>query len=283
MPRPWQGLSLLAGALIAACGGSVGPAPPARYITVPGSPADPGPEPPPAAPSALNGQLWESTSPATESAFRVAVLDDFSFMGWWVKRPDASPPVYGVVVGGLWQQANPDRFETVDMVSMQVPDFETSVATFSVPMPLSAETAVQFGTESTTMHAVPLAQEPLSMAQRSGQYTGELQLPGHREPVNLQWAANGTLTLSLSNAPGSGCVATGQATPTGGGPARLLAFSLGFSGAGCPQLVAGPQLFDLNGLSVSGGIDASSSDAFVLFGSDGLHHAPMVLPATRRP
>src|SRR5690606_33720874 len=103
-------------------------------------------------------------------------------------------------------------------------------------------------------------------------YAGELPLAGHREPVSLQWAADGSFALSLTRLPQNACAATGQVSPLANAPARLLAFTLSFSGTACPAIEipnASPgqpaTVVPLSTLSFSGAIDAASADAFVLF------------------
>lgn len=279
-------LGLMVSALLAGCGGQ-NHAPPAPSVSFPGQlPTLPEPEP---EVSALNGQVWTSTSPSGPQR-RVVVRDDLGFLGWWMEQPDSGPPVYGVFSGELQPQAGTDRFDTTDMVSLRLPPYQLTLgADFAMSTPQAGDTQVAFQSPTTTetMRADTDAQLALSMAQRSGRYAGELQLPGRREPVSLQWdAVNdtlGTLTLSLTSLPANSCSASGQASPLAGAPSRVLGFTLTFSGAGCPDVaVSGPSTINLNTVTLSGAIDASSADEFVLFGVNDAW-LPLVLPAKRVP
>lgn len=281
MHKPWLHLALAIPALLAGCGGNVGSAPPAPVISFPGQLPSP-PDAPPDTPAvtSLKGQLWHSTGTSGVQR-RVVVLDDLSFLGWWMEPAASGPPAYGLFSGGLQPQASNSFFATPDMVAMRLPYGLSTVGNvFSMTSPQASETQVVFDADSDTMRADAHAQEVLSIAQRSGRYAGELQLPGRREPVNLQWDAAGALTLSLTSLAANNCGATGQASPLAGAPAGVLAFTLSFSGAGCPTVNGGASL---SGITVSGEIDASSADAFVLFGVDGLRSAPLLLPAARAP
>lgn len=279
-------LGWVVSALLAGCGGQ-NHTPPAPTAAFSGQwPTLPDPEP---EVTALNGQLWTSTQPGGPQR-HIVVNDDLGFMGWWMEQPDAGPPVYGVFYGGLAPHAGTDRFDTTDMVSLQLPPYQVQLGdSFAMTSPQAGETQVAFNSPTTTetMRAEASARVGLSMQARSGRYAGELQLPGRREPVSLQWDAvsdtQGTITLSLTNLPGNNCSATGQASPLAGAPARLLAFTLAFSGAGCPDVViAGPSTINLGTVTISGAIDASSADAFVLFGATD-SRLPLLLPATRVP
>lgn len=275
-------------ALLIGCGGNVSVPPAASTFTFPGQPAGPS-DPPEPEVNALNGQLWTSNLPGGPQR-HVVVMDDLSFLGWWMEQPDSGPPVYGVFEGSLTPQAGTDLALTPDMVSMRLPHYGLSIAQFGMTTPQAGESQLAFDQDLNTttntepMRASALARQSLPMDQRSGRYAGELQLSDRREPVSLQWNGDGSLSLSMTNLLPGACGATGQVSALAGAPARLLGFTLTFSGSNCPTVqLLPPNSVGLNGLSVSGAIDASSADAFVLFGSNGLHRLPLLLPATRVP
>jgi hypothetical protein len=277
---------LMAAAWLAGCGGQTG-APPAPTIHIAGLPPAANPDAPVV--TALNGQVWASTSPGGPQR-RVVVRDDLGFLGWWVQQPDTGPPIYGVFEGSLSAMEGTNRFGTLETVSLQLPDYDLSITQLGMTAPEAGESRMGFDVDMAStatselepMRADALAHQPLPMEQRSGRFAGELQLSDRREPVSLQWNGDGSLNLSMTQLPGADCGAFGQTTPLTGAPVRVLAFTLTFSGAGCPTLqLSSPASVGLAGLSVSGAIDASSADAFVMFGQDSVTRMPLVLPATR--
>lgn len=289
MKRLWWSAALLGPLWLVACGGDVSVAPAAPYLSIPGSPglADPGtdpgtdpgpgPEPEPFQPAAVNGQMWSGAN-TTGKTWRVLVRDEFGFLGWWREDHGSGPPTYGIFRGDLQAPDSNGRVETTDMVVMQLPDHHTSIGNMGMGLPVAGESHMDFEGDASTVRALPLAHQELSMAQRSGRYAGELQLPGRREPVSLHWEADGRISLTLSHLPAADCGASGLAAPLAGAPARLLAVALSFTGNGCPQASTG---VNLAGITVQATVDAESADTFVLFGMDGLGTLPLLLPASR--
>jgi hypothetical protein len=279
---------------LVACGGDISVAPAGAVVATqgtpglesppgtPGSPGTPDTEPtlpsaPP--PSTLDQQLWASVSP-TGPQRRVVTTDDLDVIGWWKEEPASGPPSYGVFSGSLRPTATAGHFESEDSATWGLPHEGLRIGLFGMDAPVNGLSQIVHGDDTATLRYVALAHEPLSMAQRSGRYAGELQLPGRREPVSLRWSIDGQLRLVLTDLPAADCVGTGQAAPKPGAPVRVLAVELSFVGNGCPELTSG---VGLAGATVTGAIDAESADSFVLFGTDANRQRALLLPAMRVP
>lgn len=287
----WASLGLLG------CGGDVSMPPPAPWIHIPGSlapsepvpspgrpsgpstPADPGPgDPPPPPPTDIQAQLWTSVD-STGVQHRVVVSADLGFIGWWKQEHEAAPSSYGLYEGGLLPSSGVSgRFENGDTASIRLPDHQLAIVNFSLDAPQQGLSRLTLANDTQMLRADPLAHQALSMAQRSGRYAGELQLPGRREPVSLRWNDQGQISAVLTALPQADCVGTGQAQAMPGAPARALSMELSFAGTGCPSLSTG---VNLAGATIRGAVDAGSADRFVLFGTDTHRQRSLLLPAMR--
>lgn len=283
--------ALCAASWLVGCGGDIRPPPTTAAIgidgmprqeptpTTPGTPGSPGEEPPPSPPTSLKNQVWVATDP-TGPQRRVVIDEDEEFIGWWQEDHASGPPSYGVFSGTLRPTTTEGHFASDDSVTSKLPQHQQIVGLVAMDTPQAGNSRLTHGDDTVTVHSDPQAHEALDMAQRSGRYAGELQLPGKREPVSLRWEPDGRLSLMLTDVPRADCRASGQASPKAGAPVRVLAFELVFAGAGCPQLSTGS---NLAGLTINGAIDTTSADQFVLFGFDPIRTMAMVLPATRVP
>lgn len=286
MSKRWWCVGALIVAWLTGCGGNVSVAPEAPVVTVHGAPgvASPGtpdtpPDPGADPPTTLTTQLWASAEPGGPQ-WRLVVGDDLSFRGWWVEEHDSGPPSYGVVIGGLQPPVDGGPFTSPDATVMHLPTQGTAFRAISLSAPVGKQVDIGFDSRTFSTRADPLAHQDIPMAQRSGDYAGELVLPGRREPVSLHWAADGQVSLSLTDLASGDCHASGQVLAQPGEPARVLSLALTFAGAACPPANATTHL---SGLTVRARIDTASADAFVLFGSEPVLNMPLLLAATRVP
>lgn len=283
--------ALCAASWLVGCGGDIRPPPTGAVIGIdgmprleptpatPGTPGSPGGEPPPSPSTSLKNQVWVATDP-TGPQRRLVIDEDGGFIGWWQEDHASGPPSYGVFNGTLRPTSTEDHFASDDSVTSTLPQHQQTIGLVAMDTPTAGNSRLTHGDHTVAVQSAPQAHEALDMAQRSGRYAGELQLPGGREPVSLRWETDGRLSLMLTDRPRADCRASGLASPQAGAPARVLAFELVFAGAGCPPLSTGS---NLAGLTVTGAIDTSSVDQFVLFGFDTFRSMALVLPATRVP
>lgn len=225
---------------------------------------------------ALQG-AWTGLINNTQIGFRLAVLSDWTVMGWY-RDPSRADQAYGLTLSYLQPPApGATQFGGTDLSNWipLSPNPEPLVAPgFAGPLPVTESMQGQFASAA-TLHAVPIAEQALPMTERSGRYRGELQVLQRKLPAELDWGADGSLVLSLANWPA--CTGRGQAQPLQGGPARWMSFQLVFSGSVCPASGSTP----LADLMLRGAVDAASGDAFVLFGLDSSRLVSLVLPAQR--